>query len=171
MRISVIVVVMHCTFLYGGPENMSMSIEPATALSNGTLIVFRGSSVSFNCSGSSFPSQYLTLTFTGSSNESLASGSGSWLSYTIENIQPSNQGRYSCRAQSNVSYQTAQRSHQLLVYCEYWEHWSDWRSDQDTGYLHVFSLSYSNIMFQMCKYNTNTNSVKKEFYLIWQNTL
>ncbi|XP_047197324.1 V-set and immunoglobulin domain-containing protein 10 [Hippoglossus stenolepis] len=101
-----------------GPENVSMSIGPATALSNGTLIVYRGSSVSFNCSGSSFPSQHLTLAFTGawSSNESLASGSGSWLSYTIENIQPSSQGLYSCRAHNNVSDQTVQKSHQLLVY-------------------------------------------------------
>ncbi|XP_060928381.1 V-set and immunoglobulin domain-containing protein 10 [Limanda limanda] len=101
-----------------GPENVSLSIGPATPLSNGTLIVYRGSSVSFNCSGSSFPSQHLTLTFSGgsSSNVSLATGSGSWLSYTIENIQPSNQGLYSCRAHNNVSDQTVQKSHQLLVY-------------------------------------------------------
>ncbi|CAB1442421.1 unnamed protein product [Pleuronectes platessa] len=101
-----------------GPENVSLSIGRATPLSNGTLIVYRDSSVSFNCSGSSFPSQHLNLSFTGgsSSNVSLASGSGSWLSHTIENIQPSSQGLYSCRAHNNVSDRTVQKSHQLLVY-------------------------------------------------------
>ncbi|XP_053276949.1 LOW QUALITY PROTEIN: V-set and immunoglobulin domain-containing protein 10 [Pleuronectes platessa] len=101
-----------------GPENVSLSIGRATPLSNGTLIVYRDSSVSFNCSGSSFPSQHLNLSFTGgsSSNVSLASGSGSWLSHTIENIQPGSQGLYSCRAHNNVSDRMVQKNHQLLVY-------------------------------------------------------
>ncbi|TKS78501.1 V-set and immunoglobulin domain-containing protein 10 [Collichthys lucidus] len=47
-----------------GPENVSISIAPATALSNGTLIAFRGTTVSFNCSGSSRPSQELRWSFT-----------------------------------------------------------------------------------------------------------
>ncbi|XP_029295730.1 V-set and immunoglobulin domain-containing protein 10 [Cottoperca gobio] len=101
-----------------GPENVSASISPATALSNGTLIVCRGSSVSFNCSGSSYPSQQLTWAFRGASfsNESLVSTSGSWLDFRIENIQPSAQGVYSCRANNTVSLQTVNTSTQLLVY-------------------------------------------------------
>ncbi|KAG8011908.1 V-set and immunoglobulin domain-containing protein 10 [Nibea albiflora] len=47
-----------------GPENVSTSIGPATALSNGTLIAFGGTTISFNCSGSSYPSQELRWSFT-----------------------------------------------------------------------------------------------------------
>lgn len=109
--------------LSGGPENVSTSIGPATALSNGTLIVYRGSAVSFNCSGSSYPSQQLTWAFSGasSSNESLASTSGSWLDFRIEDVQPSAQGVYSCRAENAFSHQTVNKSTQLLVYCKYRE--------------------------------------------------
>ncbi|XP_075960922.1 V-set and immunoglobulin domain-containing protein 10 [Anarhichas minor] len=101
-----------------GPGNLSVSIGPATALSNGTLIVSRGSSVSFNCSGSSHPSQQLTWAFRGdsSSNESLASTSGSWLDFRIEDVQPSAQGVYSCRAHNPDSDQAVNKSTQLLVY-------------------------------------------------------
>ncbi|XP_037633990.1 V-set and immunoglobulin domain-containing protein 10 [Sebastes umbrosus] len=101
-----------------GPENVSMSIGPAIALSNGTLIVFRGSSVSFNCSGSSYPSQQLTWAFSGasSSNESLVSASRSWLDFRIEDVQPSAQGVYSCRVRNTVSHQAVNKSTQLLVY-------------------------------------------------------
>ncbi|XP_070821018.1 V-set and immunoglobulin domain-containing protein 10 [Chaetodon trifascialis] len=101
-----------------GPENVSTSIGPATALSNGTLIAYRGSSVSFNCSGSSYPSQQLTWAFSGASasNESLVSTSGSWLNFRIKDVQPSAQGVYSCRAHNTVSHQTVNKSTQLLVY-------------------------------------------------------
>ncbi|XP_040897794.1 V-set and immunoglobulin domain-containing protein 10 [Toxotes jaculatrix] len=101
-----------------GPENVSMSIGPATALSNGTLIAYRGSTVSFTCSGSSYPSQRLTWAFRGasSSNDSLVSTSGSSLDYRIENIQPSAQGVYTCRANNTVSHQAVNKSTQLLVY-------------------------------------------------------
>ncbi|XP_070760530.1 V-set and immunoglobulin domain-containing protein 10 [Enoplosus armatus] len=101
-----------------GPENVSASIGPATALSNGTLIARRGSTVSFNCSGSSYPSQQLTWTFRGASysNESLVSTSGSWLDFRIEDIRPSAQGVYSCRARNTFSHQEVNKSTELLVY-------------------------------------------------------
>uniref|UniRef100_A0A3P8SSX5 V-set and immunoglobulin domain containing 10 n=1 Tax=Amphiprion percula TaxID=161767 RepID=A0A3P8SSX5_AMPPE len=101
-----------------GPENVSTSVSPATSLSNGTLFAVRGSSVTFNCSASSYPSQQLTWGFTGasSSNASLVSSSGSWLDLRIDDIQPSAQGVYSCSARNNVSQQTVNRSSELLVY-------------------------------------------------------
>lgn len=117
---------MHCGkvlsfFPSGGPQNVSVSIHPATALSNGTLIAHRGSNISFNCSGSSYPSQQLTWAFRGasSSNESLFSISGSQLNFKIEDIQPSAQGVYSCRVENPISHQTVNKSTQLLVYCTY----------------------------------------------------
>ncbi|KAM8886707.1 V-set and immunoglobulin domain-containing protein 10 isoform 2-T3 [Spinachia spinachia] len=99
-------------------ENVSTSIGPATALSNGTLVVLRGSSVSFNCSGASHPSQRLTWAFSGdsSSNQSLASGAASSLDFRIEDVQPGAQGVYSCVARNAVSGQAVNRSTQLLVY-------------------------------------------------------
>lgn len=102
----------------GGPENVSTSVSPATSLSNGTLFAIRGSSVTFNCSASSYPSQQLTWGFTGasSSNASLVSRSGSWLDLRIDDIQPSAQGVYSCSARNNVSQQTVNKSSELLVY-------------------------------------------------------
>ncbi|XP_018559972.1 V-set and immunoglobulin domain-containing protein 10 [Lates calcarifer] len=101
-----------------GPKDVSLSIRPATVLPNGTLVALRGSNISFNCSGSSFPSQWLTWAFTGasSSNSSLVSTFGSWLDYRIEDIQPSAQGVYSCRARNTVSDQAVNKSTQLLVY-------------------------------------------------------
>ncbi|XP_028433988.1 V-set and immunoglobulin domain-containing protein 10 isoform X2 [Perca flavescens] len=101
-----------------GPENISASIGPATTLSNGTLIVYRGSTVFFNCSGSSYPSQQLTWAFRGasSSNESLVTNSEAWLDFRIEDIQPRAQGVYSCRANNTVTHQAANKSTELLVY-------------------------------------------------------
>lgn len=102
-----------------GPENVSVSISPATALPNGTLFTYRGSKVSFECSSFSYPSQQLTWAFRGasSSNESLLSTSGSRLDYSIDNIQPSAQGFYSCRANNTISHQAVNKSTELLVYC------------------------------------------------------
>ncbi|XP_033474474.2 V-set and immunoglobulin domain-containing protein 10 [Epinephelus lanceolatus] len=122
-----------------GPENVSVSVSPATALANGTLTVTQGSSVSFNCSGSSYPSQELTWAFRGasSSNTSLASTSGPWLNYRIEDIQPSAQGVYTCRAHNPVSHQAVNKSTQLLVY-----HAPDrhpecmWAPAQDPSHIH-----------------------------------
>ncbi|XP_029961617.1 V-set and immunoglobulin domain-containing protein 10 [Salarias fasciatus] len=102
-----------------GPDDVSISITGSvTPLSNGTLLTSRGSTVSFNCSGSSYPSQELTLAFSGasSSNDSLVSASGATLAFRIENIQPGHQGVYSCRAHNNISHQRANDSKLLLVY-------------------------------------------------------
>lgn len=101
-----------------GPENVSTSISPATALSNRTLFTYRGSSVTLRCSSSSYLSQHLTWAFRGdsSSNDSLVSGSGSSLEFTIQDIQPSAQGFYSCRAHNPVSNVTVDSSTELLVY-------------------------------------------------------
>ncbi|KAM7415715.1 hypothetical protein PAMA_017990 [Pampus argenteus] len=101
-----------------GPENVAVSVRPVTALSNGTLVAFRGSTVTFNCSGSSYPSQQLTWSFRGasSSNDSLVSTSGSWLDFRIGDVQPGAQGVYSCMAHNNVSHQAVNKSTQLLVY-------------------------------------------------------
>ncbi|KAM3610552.1 uncharacterized protein V6R79_005604 [Siganus canaliculatus] len=101
-----------------GPENLSTHISPTTALSNGTLVVYRGSNVSFNCSSSSYPSQQLTWAFKGASgsNESLDSSSGSWLSFSVNDIQPSAQGVYRCTANNTFSHQAVNQSTQLLVY-------------------------------------------------------
>lgn len=110
-------------FLSDGPDNVSVSISPGHILPNGTVIVYQGSSVFFNCSSSSYPSQRLNWAFAGpsSTNGSLASGSGAWLNFRIEDVQPSAQGVYSCTANNSVSYQAANRSSQLLVYCKYQE--------------------------------------------------
>ncbi|KAM9858487.1 V-set and immunoglobulin domain-containing protein 10 [Aulostomus maculatus] len=101
-----------------GPVNVSISINPVTVLSNGTLVTYRGSSISFDCFGSSYPSQQLTWAFRGasSSNNSLMSTSGLWLEYKMEEIQPSAQGVYTCMAQNLLSHRTANKSTQLLVY-------------------------------------------------------
>ncbi|XP_034548291.1 V-set and immunoglobulin domain-containing protein 10 isoform X2 [Notolabrus celidotus] len=102
----------------GGPDNISSSISPATTLSNGTLTVHRGSAVSFNCSASSYPSQQLSWSFKGATfyNESLVSSSGSWLDFRIDDIQPRDQGVYTCRANNNFTNQAVNKSTQLLVY-------------------------------------------------------
>ncbi|XP_022608486.1 V-set and immunoglobulin domain-containing protein 10 isoform X1 [Seriola dumerili] len=121
-----------------GPENVSVSIGPAHALSNGTLIVYQGSTVSFNCSGSSYPSQQLTWAFRGasSSNDSLVSGTGAWLDYGIEDIQPGAQGVYSCRAHNTVSHQAVNKSTQLLVYYAPERHPECmWSPAQDLSYI------------------------------------
>ncbi|KAK6306028.1 hypothetical protein J4Q44_G00229530 [Coregonus suidteri] len=104
--------------IVSGPDNSITDIQPATPLSNGTLVVVRGSTVSFNCSSLSYPSQSLSLGFQGvaSSNDSLAVGSGSWLGFRIEDVQPTAQGNYSCRAQNSISQKAVGWSTELLVY-------------------------------------------------------
>ncbi|KAF3695448.1 V-set and immunoglobulin domain-containing protein 10 Precursor [Channa argus] len=101
-----------------GPENVSTSIGPVSHLPNGTLFAHRGSTVVFNCSSSSYPAQRLTWALRGAStsNESLVSDSKSWLGYSIENIQPSAQGVYTCWANNTVSHEAANKSSELLVY-------------------------------------------------------
>ncbi|XP_052335187.1 V-set and immunoglobulin domain-containing protein 10-like [Oncorhynchus keta] len=104
--------------IVSGPDNSIIDIQPATPLSNGTLFVVRGSTVSFNCSSLSYPSQSLSWGFQGveSSNDSLAVGRGSWLDFRIEDVQPTAQGNYSCRAQNSISQKAAGSSTELLVY-------------------------------------------------------
>ncbi|KAK2838001.1 hypothetical protein Q5P01_015213 [Channa striata] len=101
-----------------GPENVSMTIGPVSRLPNGTFFARRGSTVFFNCSASSYPSQQLTWALKGAStaNESLVSSSGSWLESKIQDIQPSAQGVYICTANNTVSHEAASASSQLLVY-------------------------------------------------------
>ncbi|XP_020492255.2 V-set and immunoglobulin domain-containing protein 10 [Labrus bergylta] len=101
-----------------GPENVSTSISPASTLSNRTLTVHRGTSVSFNCSAYSYPTQELTWSFRGatSSNQSLASSSSSWLDFRIDNTQPSNQGLYTCTANNTFTHQAVNKDTELLVY-------------------------------------------------------
>ncbi|KAJ8415340.1 hypothetical protein AAFF_G00423200 [Aldrovandia affinis] len=104
--------------IVSGPTNVRTDIKPATALPNGTFFVRKGSSVSFNCSSESYPSQDLSLVFQGfASNSSvLASRNRSPLEFRIPSIQPTNQGTYSCIAQNALSNQTANQSTPLLVY-------------------------------------------------------
>uniref|UniRef100_UPI0037E82252 V-set and immunoglobulin domain-containing protein 10 n=1 Tax=Semicossyphus pulcher TaxID=241346 RepID=UPI0037E82252 len=101
-----------------GPVIVSTFIRPATTLSNGTLVVHRGSDVSLSCSTYPYRTQQLTWAFRGdaSSNESVASSSGSLLDFRIENIQPSDQGVYICRANNTFHHQAVNKSTELLVY-------------------------------------------------------
>ncbi|XP_034026763.1 V-set and immunoglobulin domain-containing protein 10 [Thalassophryne amazonica] len=123
----------------GGPESLSTFISPAKALPNGTLVTYRGSTIFFNCSSSSNASRQLSWAFRGASsgNNSLVSSTGSWLHFSIEDIQPSAQGNYSCRSRNTVSHQTTNISTQLLVY-----HVPDrhpeclWKLAQDTYHVH-----------------------------------
>lgn len=111
---------MRC-FFSDSPGNVTTSIGPTAVLPNGTLVAYRGSTVSFICSGSSGPSQRLTWAFTGAaaSNDSLLSTSGSSLDFRIKDIQPSDQGTYTCRAVNTTSQQALEKSTELLVYCKY----------------------------------------------------
>ncbi|XP_077377190.1 V-set and immunoglobulin domain-containing protein 10 [Festucalex cinctus] len=98
----------------GGPENVSLSIVPSTVLSNGTLVTHRGSSVSFHCVASSYPSQRLAWTFAGMP---LASAAGApWLDFSVKDVQPEAQGVYSCVANNTLTHAVANASAQLLVY-------------------------------------------------------
>ncbi|XP_010862446.2 V-set and immunoglobulin domain-containing protein 10 [Esox lucius] len=103
--------------IVSGPDNGITVIGPAKALPNGTLFIQRGSRLALNCSSLFYPSQRLSWWFQGvaSSNESLAAGNGSWLNISIE-VQPKDQGIYSCRAQNSVSEEAVVGSKELLVY-------------------------------------------------------
>lgn len=112
---------MSLRFPSGDPGNLTTSVSPASALSNGTLFVLRGSDVSFNCSMSSGSSGQLVWSFRGAAadNRSLASVSGPSLDFRIAAIQPDDQGVYVCRALDNATQQEVTATLQLLVYCEY----------------------------------------------------
>ncbi|XP_014845282.1 PREDICTED: V-set and immunoglobulin domain-containing protein 10 isoform X1 [Poecilia mexicana] len=101
-----------------GPYNVTTVIYPTVVLPNRTLVTEEGKSVSFKCSTRPSPSQQLNLTFSGASNNntSLTFTPLPILEYTIENIQPSNQGVYTCSAVNTVSNRMVNNSTELLVY-------------------------------------------------------
>ncbi|KAI4887430.1 hypothetical protein NFI96_023687, partial [Prochilodus magdalenae] len=96
-----------------GPNNIAIKTEPATALPNGTRYIQKGTNVSFNCSSESTPSQNLTWYF---GDVSRAFGTAPSLNFQISNVQPADQGNYTCRAQNFLSNKTVTRSQELLVY-------------------------------------------------------
>ncbi|KAJ0019918.1 hypothetical protein NQD34_007487 [Periophthalmus magnuspinnatus] len=101
-----------------GPDNVSFSVDPAVVLPNGTFTVVRGAAVYFMCSGRSYPSPELRLTFSGASNSSrsVVNNTGAVLEYSTQNIQPSAQGNYTCSAHNPVSHQRHEKSAEVLVY-------------------------------------------------------
>ncbi|XP_061672390.1 V-set and immunoglobulin domain-containing protein 10 isoform X1 [Syngnathoides biaculeatus] len=97
-----------------GPSNVSLSITPSTLLSNGTLVTYRGSGVSFRCAAASYPSQRLTWSFAGTP---VASADGApWLDFQMEDVRPEAQGVYTCAADNALTHDVADASAQLLVY-------------------------------------------------------
>lgn len=127
-----------------GPENISTTIVPTTTLSNKTLVVHSGSAISFNCSAISYPTQQLTWSFRGIafSNESLVSASRSWLDFRIDNVQPSDQGVYTCTANNNFTNQVVNKSTELLVYYIPYRHPECmWTPAQDPSHV-LFSCSW-----------------------------
>lgn len=103
-----------------GPTSVSLAVKPATLLPNGTLYVKQGLDVYFNCSSESFPSQNLTWTVEDVALDGYerASGNKSFLDFSIRNIQPSDQGMYTCTSQNTLSKTTVNKSQELLVYCK-----------------------------------------------------
>ncbi|XP_052413239.1 V-set and immunoglobulin domain-containing protein 10 [Carassius gibelio] len=101
-----------------GPTNVSLAIQPATLLQNGTLYVKNDSDVIFNCSSESFPSQNLTWTVEDLALDSYdkASGNKSFLEFSITKIQPRNQGMYTCTSQNTLSKKTVKKRQEVLVY-------------------------------------------------------
>lgn len=99
-------------------DNVSVVIDTHYVLPNGTYTAIKGSTVYIICSGDSYPSPELTLSFTGLmySNNSLGNNTGSQMEYIIENVQPEAQGIYTCAAHNQVSHQRVNSSAALLVY-------------------------------------------------------
>ncbi|XP_061788536.1 V-set and immunoglobulin domain-containing protein 10-like [Nerophis lumbriciformis] len=127
-----------------GPANLSVSINPATVLSNGTLVTYRGSTVSFHCVADSYPSQQMNWTFRGAADENhlMASAQAPWLDFRIKDVQPAAQGVYSCSANNTVSHHAANKSAELLVYYVPDRHPEcTWVQSQDPTEVH-FSCSW-----------------------------
>ncbi|XP_056110726.1 V-set and immunoglobulin domain-containing protein 10 [Rhinichthys klamathensis goyatoka] len=101
-----------------GPTSISLDIRPATLLKNGTLFVNKSSNVYFLCSSESHPSQNLTWTVENlaQDNPDRASGNKSALEFSISEIQPQDQGMYTCTSQNPLSMTTVNKSQELLVY-------------------------------------------------------
>uniref|UniRef100_A0A8C6TUY8 Ig-like domain-containing protein n=1 Tax=Neogobius melanostomus TaxID=47308 RepID=A0A8C6TUY8_9GOBI len=103
----------------GGPDNVSISVDSGDVLPNGTYTFIKGSPVFIICSGVSYPSPDLSLSFNGLvySNKSLANNTGkSLMEYRIDSIQPNAQGIYSCIAHNTLSHHRVNKSAELLVY-------------------------------------------------------
>lgn len=116
---------------------MTAVITPASLLPNGTMVVYRGSNVSLNCSSLSPPFQNLSWGFQG---VSLAQGSGLWLGLNLDDIQPNNQGEYTCTAQNMIS--GAIWSTLLLVYYAPERHPEcQWTLEEDPSYV-LFNCSW-----------------------------
>ncbi|XP_041854331.1 V-set and immunoglobulin domain-containing protein 10 isoform X2 [Melanotaenia boesemani] len=122
-----------------GPDEVSASISANSVLHNGTVVAYRGSSVTLNCSAFSYPSQQLSWAFKGASysNDTLASTSESSLGFKMENVQPSTQGVYTCMALNTVSNKSVSKSTELLVYYVPGTHPDcRWEPTQDPSYVH-----------------------------------
>ncbi|XP_072520935.1 V-set and immunoglobulin domain-containing protein 10 [Salminus brasiliensis] len=96
-----------------GPNDVTADIRPATQLPNGTLYVQKGSNISLNCSSKSYPWQNLTWVFEEVKKASLT---GPWLQFQKKNLQPADQGSYTCQAQNLLSNRTVEVTQELLVY-------------------------------------------------------
>ncbi|XP_060739447.1 V-set and immunoglobulin domain-containing protein 10 isoform X1 [Tachysurus vachellii] len=102
-----------------GPKNMVVEVTPATSLANGTWFAVKASTITINCSSTSFPSQNLTWMFEDlarNENQSRAFGNKSCLHIEFTNIQPEDQRNYTCLAQNVLSMKTETRRLELLVY-------------------------------------------------------
>ncbi|TRY87464.1 hypothetical protein DNTS_035294 [Danionella cerebrum] len=101
-----------------GPTDVRVEVAPAFRLKNGTLYVEQGSDVNFSCFSESQPSQILTWLVYDSAldNQERASGNNSYLGFFIYNIQPMDQGTYTCSSQNPLSMRSLKKSQELLVY-------------------------------------------------------
>lgn len=100
-------------------DNVSISIDTDDVLPNGTHTAIKGSTVYIICTGDSYPSPELTLSFSGLmySNKSLANITGkSQMEYVIDKVQFGAQGIYTCSAHNLVTHQRVNSSAALLVY-------------------------------------------------------
>ncbi|XP_062873912.1 V-set and immunoglobulin domain-containing protein 10 [Trichomycterus rosablanca] len=100
----------------GDPKFVQMNVTAATSLGNGTWFVKRGSDVSINCKSS--PMLNLTMTFKGINQSEFRRGyrNGKTLDFNIQNVQPEEQGNYTCNAQNLLSTNRSNQTVELLVY-------------------------------------------------------
>ncbi|XP_066511229.1 V-set and immunoglobulin domain-containing protein 10-like [Hoplias malabaricus] len=96
-----------------GPTDMAIDIKPFNVLPNETIFVKKGNNVSFKCSSMSEPSQNLTWFF---QDVRRAFAATSQLEFEINNIQPADQGNYTCTAYNPLNNRTVMQTQELLVY-------------------------------------------------------